>query len=266
MNDGTIEDFAEKLKSKLEGIMGGDVHVVDIGEALGAEFSKKLGDIVERVAPSESEGPEFPCQWPQLKDEDGCPTRLLAFLYRVLRDVGSPGDIEQILMDLRRYEPDDRITFCNSYLEGYARTAASYLIGEELSVLADAGKALVAQSEMQAEIEDRLRAVGIWQDGDSNGWLVISRLIAEYHALKVATDSPPSATEAGQRQEAQTLYEGLAVEGFTVALRDAERKISRYERYLNMMAMVEIDGCTDPSWFKGQASNALRVPEAAREG
>lgn len=74
-------------------------------------------------APSLPVRGDWPCQQDPMEDP---PPRLLAALYLFLRD-GSPGDVEQKMLNVASLEPTD---FTNGYLEDYARSLCTYLLEE----------------------------------------------------------------------------------------------------------------------------------------
>lgn len=67
---------------------------------------------------------EWPCQTPPAPD---VPPRLVALLYRLLRDGHvAPGDLEQVCIDIERIEADDT-AYTNGHLEGYSRSIATFI-------------------------------------------------------------------------------------------------------------------------------------------
>lgn len=82
--------------------------------------------LVEQVR--RERGPDdgtWPCQYPVPSRE--LPERLVAFLYRALRDgVGGPGAVEQVAIEVGPHL-GTATKFTNAYLEGYARSLAAYL-------------------------------------------------------------------------------------------------------------------------------------------
>lgn len=69
-----------------------------------------------------------PGEWPcQRRPDPEVPPRLVAFIYRLLRDGPvAPGTIEQICIDLTSIDDDDT-GYTNSHLERYARALATHL-------------------------------------------------------------------------------------------------------------------------------------------
>lgn len=86
---------------------------------------------------------EWPCQtrtearslndkggppYQQMVGDVPVPERLVAALYRLLRDHVAPGDMEQVLLDVGRHNPVEAVKFTNRHLEGLARAHAAYLL------------------------------------------------------------------------------------------------------------------------------------------
>lgn len=67
---------------------------------------------------------EWPCQRPPHPDP---PPRLLGALYILLRDHVHPGDMEQVLINVR-YEGEGDTVFTNRHLEELVRAHATYLL------------------------------------------------------------------------------------------------------------------------------------------
>lgn len=72
-------------------------------------------------------GPVVPAPgWPcQTESKEELPPRLVATLYRLLRDYIQPGDLEQVMLDVH---PVDDVAYTNPHLEALARAHASYLL------------------------------------------------------------------------------------------------------------------------------------------
>lgn len=69
-------------------------------------------------------GVEWPCA---TAPSDELPERLVATLYRLLRDHVAPGDMEQVLLDIGKAGTDP-VSYSNPHLEGLARALATYLV------------------------------------------------------------------------------------------------------------------------------------------
>lgn len=71
---------------------------------------------------------EWPCHTTPLTDAQA-PPRLVAFLYRLLRDgAAAPADVEEHAIQVGTHEAMP--TFTNTHLELYARSLAAYLAPE----------------------------------------------------------------------------------------------------------------------------------------
>lgn len=58
--------------------------------------------------------------------------RLVQFFYTLIRDHIHPGDIENILWD---HVEDEPATYCNTYIEGYARNIVDRLTNPDLPLV-----------------------------------------------------------------------------------------------------------------------------------
>lgn len=72
---------------------------------------------------------EWPCQFDPTSDTaPDLPPRLVAFLYRLLRDgAAAPGDIENHAIQATGAE-DGHVTYTNAHIEAYARSLAGFLV------------------------------------------------------------------------------------------------------------------------------------------
>lgn len=70
-------------------------------------------------------GERWPCQTPQLGE---APARLLGALYVIIRDHMQPGDVEQVMLHVRRYRASEVVEFTNPHLESYARALCAFLL------------------------------------------------------------------------------------------------------------------------------------------
>jgi hypothetical protein len=66
---------------------------------------------------------EWPCQSDGMESP---PPRLVALIYRLLRDEVHPGDLEQVAIQIG--EATDKTTYTNPHLEAYARSLVAYLL------------------------------------------------------------------------------------------------------------------------------------------
>lgn len=69
--------------------------------------------------------PDRPEDWPCRTEAQDPPPRLVAALYVLMRDHVQPGDLEQVMLQVR-HEAENTV-FTNPHLEGYARSLATYL-------------------------------------------------------------------------------------------------------------------------------------------
>jgi hypothetical protein len=84
-----------------------------------------------RPAPLAAMSPDWPCRhYPGSRH--GLPPRLVGFLYALLRDgAESPGDVEQLAINVRDIRPAPGTVYTNPHLESYARSLAGYMLNQE---------------------------------------------------------------------------------------------------------------------------------------
>lgn len=73
--------------------------------------------------------------WPCQQSPNHTHPRLVAAWYVLLRDHVQPGDIEQVLLNLRGTPADAEHAFTNPHLEGLARAHVTFLLGELVEVV-----------------------------------------------------------------------------------------------------------------------------------
>lgn len=74
------------------------------------------------------DSPDWPCR---TNPRDDTPDRLVAALYVLARDHVAPGDLEQVLLQIRDHMPEWRnATYSNPHLHAMAQAHGAYLIAE----------------------------------------------------------------------------------------------------------------------------------------
>lgn len=152
---------------------------VDLSEILGDDGGK-LGDLIRSIIGHAAEA--LPADTEPMARS---PRRLLATMYMLAESFVTPEDLEKVVASAGLWEGEP---FRNKHLAAYAMSLTSYLVGKEMD---EGAKSITAL----AQIVDRLKEVGEWQDDDDNGFKVLDRLVARYGAALTAL----AATKQGMR-------------------------------------------------------------------